>query len=307
MNPPRTFGIVCAHNEASRISPAIRALQGAGIPFVVIDDGSTDPTANVSRNLGANVVTLPTNLGKGNAMRVGMKLSRKMMPSPRPEDALLFCDADLQGLRPDHLLSLAKPMQSGRWAMIAGLRDYGPNLNPVVPHLPLITGERAVRRDVLESLPDAAWNGYGIETWINYAAHRSGLPSGMVLLDGLRVVPKWDKTNTVDGLNSMVKMGTEVADAHEQAARWVMKPPPGTQGQHSPTDELCQRMVQAAAPFVRQHMWTPEAQKNLGMAAGKHLAIPFWTFGCIACTAIFGPLAGVSMAVAAFIHRNSRV
>ncbi|HSN76563.1 MAG TPA: glycosyltransferase family 2 protein [Anaerolineae bacterium] len=67
--------ILPAHNEASnlpRVIPEARAA-APGYDLVVIDDGSRDATAAVAASLGAEVVTLPVNLGYGGAVQTGFR------------------------------------------------------------------------------------------------------------------------------------------------------------------------------------------------------------------------------------------
>jgi glycosyltransferase involved in cell wall biosynthesis len=59
-------------NEAERIEPVVRgALEHVDRVFV-IDDGSTDQTAAVAREAGAEVLQHATNLGKGASLRDGL-------------------------------------------------------------------------------------------------------------------------------------------------------------------------------------------------------------------------------------------
>lgn len=51
---------VLARNEAGRLPEALRSLQGWADEILVLDNESTDETAEVARSLGASVVTVPT-------------------------------------------------------------------------------------------------------------------------------------------------------------------------------------------------------------------------------------------------------
>jgi len=70
MPPPVVIAVIPAHDEAPRIGPVISgALQA--LPVVVIDDGSSDATAEVAAAAGATVLTQRPNQGKGAALRAG--------------------------------------------------------------------------------------------------------------------------------------------------------------------------------------------------------------------------------------------
>lgn len=205
--------IVPAHNEAPRIAPVIRTLLASRqfARVLVVDDGSTDETAAVARVAGAQVLSLSPNRGKGGAMLAGLQSTN--------EPVVVFFDADLVGLRPDHVAALVEPVVAGRAGMAVGLRDHG-KWNQTQSILPAITGERAVRRELLERVPTSFWNGFRIEVGINEVVRRSGMPVEPVLLDGLSIVPKWAKNGDVrGGIEDAARMLRDVlvamADARE--------------------------------------------------------------------------------------------
>jgi glycosyltransferase involved in cell wall biosynthesis len=67
------LAIVPALNEADAIARTVSEIHQAAPNFdvVVVDDGSTDDTAAVARTAGAQVISLPFNLGIGGAMQTG--------------------------------------------------------------------------------------------------------------------------------------------------------------------------------------------------------------------------------------------
>jgi glycosyltransferase involved in cell wall biosynthesis len=67
------IAIVPAYNEAASISAVVAELgeHAPGFDVVVIDDGSTDDTAERARAAGADVVRHPFNLGIGGAVQSG--------------------------------------------------------------------------------------------------------------------------------------------------------------------------------------------------------------------------------------------
>jgi glycosyltransferase involved in cell wall biosynthesis len=71
----RRVAIVPAFNEQASIAGVVGELLAydPGLRVVVIDDGSTDRTAELARAAGANVISLPFNLGIGGAVQTGFR------------------------------------------------------------------------------------------------------------------------------------------------------------------------------------------------------------------------------------------
>ena len=70
---PRYLAVVPAYNEAATVTEVVLAIRRHAPQFdvVVIDDGSTDATAELAEAAGARVVKLPFNLGIGGAVQAG--------------------------------------------------------------------------------------------------------------------------------------------------------------------------------------------------------------------------------------------
>jgi glycosyltransferase involved in cell wall biosynthesis len=70
---PSTVLLIPAYREAGRVGNVVRAVRrlGIGIHVVVIDDGSTDATADEAAAAGATVIRHPFNLGYGSALHSG--------------------------------------------------------------------------------------------------------------------------------------------------------------------------------------------------------------------------------------------
>jgi glycosyltransferase involved in cell wall biosynthesis len=69
----RYLAIVPAHNEVDAITATVREIQSKASDFdvLVVDDGSTDATAQKAKEAGAMVIRLPFNLGIGGAVQTG--------------------------------------------------------------------------------------------------------------------------------------------------------------------------------------------------------------------------------------------
>lgn len=82
--------LIPAHNEAPRIGPVVAAAR-EHLTVLVVDDGSTDATAERAREAGATVIEQRPNQGKGAALRTGFRWALD-----EGAEAILTLDADGQ-------------------------------------------------------------------------------------------------------------------------------------------------------------------------------------------------------------------
>ena len=197
--------IIPAYNEAPTIAEVVRTVVSSGLcqDVIVVSDGSTDATAATARAAGATAVyELPVKGGKGSAMLYGVARTDASI--------LFFLDADLHGLTHEHLRAILLPVQRGTRAMNVGLRDRGSLPTTLAAHLPLIGGERALRREVLMRVPQQFLRGYMIEVALNFSCTKQKLPYGSVPCAGLRIRRKMEKVGFWQGLVEYVAMYAQV-------------------------------------------------------------------------------------------------
>lgn len=116
--------ILPAFNEASKVEAVIEALPewigGLEVKPVLVDDGSSDGTGDIARTLGVEVLTSPSNQGKGHALRMGIERARSDDP-----EVLVWMDCDGQH-PPESLPDLVAPVLKGSADMVVGSRYLGP-------------------------------------------------------------------------------------------------------------------------------------------------------------------------------------
>jgi glycosyltransferase involved in cell wall biosynthesis len=181
---PRSAAVIPAWNEAETVGAVVYAALDARLvdDVVVVDNASTDDTADVAAYHGARVVYEPT-AGKGEAMRAGVGAATDA-------DVIVFLDADLVGLRPDHIDGLVAAVVSGDTDMACGLFDRGPVANPIfLEGLPVLTGQRALRRQLFDQLDLKDVQGYRVEAALNSLVAQQGLRRCDQVLPGL-----WHRT-----------------------------------------------------------------------------------------------------------------
>lgn len=100
---------------------------GLPVSCLVVDDGSTDRTAERARAAGAEVISLPRNQGLGAAVRQGFAAS-----VARGAAVIAFCDADGE-YSPEELESIARPIVEGEAHYVVGSRFAG-RIDRMLPH-----------------------------------------------------------------------------------------------------------------------------------------------------------------------------
>ena len=119
--PGRLLVIIPAWNEQAVVATTVRETQAAlpDADLLVVDDGSTDQTAQQARGAGATVLRLPGNLGVGGAMRAGY-----LYAAERGYECAVQLDADGQH-DPTQVPVLLEAMSAAQADVVIGARFAG--------------------------------------------------------------------------------------------------------------------------------------------------------------------------------------
>ena len=235
--------VIPAYNEAVRLGNTLRAVvdylrqHQPNSELIVVDDGSSDRTADLAREtfrkaggLRTAVISYKSNLGKGRAVRLGLLAARG--------DVTLFSDADLSTPITE-APKLVDPIVSGECDVTFGSRALNRELigvhqpwrreqggrifNLVVrlatglPFWDTQCGFKAFRMSVCRPLVEAATvDRFGFDVELLYLAFRAGL--------NLREVPvRWDHNegSKVSVVSDSFRMLNEVGLIRQQARRGV--------------------------------------------------------------------------------------
>ncbi len=110
--------VIPAYNEERTVAEAVRKCLEHVDEVIVVDDGSTDATAEEAERAGAVVYRHEHNVGEGGATRTGIKAALE-----RGADAIVTVDADGQHA-PEEMLRLLKPVIEGRADIVFGTRMH---------------------------------------------------------------------------------------------------------------------------------------------------------------------------------------
>lgn len=186
--------IIPVFNEAENLAEVIGKIHSLNLPpveIIVVDDGSTDDSADIALGAGANVVRHPYNIGNGAAVKSGMRAAKGRL--------ILLLDGDGQH-KPEDIPKLLA--EAANYHMVVGARGKGSKLrfhryvaNTVYNLLAsyvtqfkvqdLTSGFRLLsRRDALRFI-DLLPNTFSYPTTLTLAFLRSGLTVKYVPIQSL--------------------------------------------------------------------------------------------------------------------------
>lgn len=200
--------VIPAHNEVATIAGVAVPCMAASLisQVVVVDDGSTDGTADAARRTGAEVVVLRPNKGKAQALHVGIQRLRTKL--------LIMLDADLIGLQPRHVEALALPVLQGKYDMTFGSVGRG-SVDGRRQFLLNLSGQRCFPKrlwDMMLALyPQILTMRFGIELGLNRVGDNLRLQRKLVDLDGVWDRYKKDKYGALLGAVGRWRMWAEIA------------------------------------------------------------------------------------------------
>ena len=120
----QVYVVIPAYNEGTVIFRVVSDVKRAGYSVVVIDDGSSDTTAEQARAAGATVIKHPFNLGQGAALQSGIEYALA-----QAAECIVTFDADGQH-RVSDISRLTEALSRERADFALGSRFLGqaPNL-----------------------------------------------------------------------------------------------------------------------------------------------------------------------------------
>lgn len=177
--------IIPAYNEEKNLSKLLESLKETSLldEIIVVDDGSTDATAEIALQAAARdprlrVLKHESNQGKGSALATGWQAAKSQI--------LLFLDADLHNLKPAHVEEMVRPVLDGSSDMTVGLFKDGRWATDFSHQAtPWLSGQRCLRAELLRQVPREAGQGYGLETTLAIAARQQEWRCKEVYLRGL--------------------------------------------------------------------------------------------------------------------------
>ena len=193
-NPIELSIVIPAFNEAENLAQLLGKIQSLKLPgaeIIVVDDGSTDRSAEIAMGAGANVVRHPYNIGNGAAVKSGLRAAKGRL--------ILLMDGDGQH-KPEDIPKLLA--EAANYHMVVGARGKGSKLrfhryvaNTVYNLLAsyvtqfkvqdLTSGFRLLsRRDALRFI-DLLPNTFSYPTTLTLAYLRSGLTVKYVPIQSL--------------------------------------------------------------------------------------------------------------------------
>ena len=167
-----TIGIP-AYNEEKNISEIIKNLQKITNKIIVCDDGSSDSTATIAKEMGALVVKHETNLGYGAAIRSIFLKARE-----EKSEFLITLDSDGQH-RIEDISTVLDPLKTGKADIVIGSRFLNNNGKNVPSYrkagIKILTklANTSLEKNITDS--QSGFRGYGKNVIENITPSESGM------------------------------------------------------------------------------------------------------------------------------------
>ncbi|NLF13195.1 MAG: glycosyltransferase family 2 protein [Anaerolineaceae bacterium] len=184
---PRVVAIIPAYNEARTIGSVVLQTCRHADTVIVVDDGSSDATAEIAAAAGALVVRHGVNRGKGAALNTGFCKARELDPL-----AIVMLDGDGQH-QPEEVPQVLAPILEGQADMVVGSRylekECGVPRHRILGHWAFTSltnlasglrvsdsqsGFRAFSPRAVECVSFSS-NGFSVESEMQFLAHELGL------------------------------------------------------------------------------------------------------------------------------------
>lgn len=220
MEKTKVAVIIPAYNEEQRIGTVLRAVTQSRLAdeIIVVSDASQDRTALMARqHKGVRVLELPFNTGKGGAMAAGAAAT--------DAGIIAFVDADLEGLRGEHVDQIILPIQKGICDMCIGVFRGGKFWSDTAQRIsPYISGQRAMKRELFDAIPFLSEIRMGVEVTINTYAKRAKARVMRTVLRGVSNTHKEQKMGLMKGVAARTKMYAEIVRAVRRLNRKQNRP-----------------------------------------------------------------------------------
>ena len=182
VNKAKISVVIPAHNESERIIDTIKGIQS--IPevseIIVVDDASSDITAELAKQAGATVISLPRNMGKGEALNRGVAqatgnivalLDGDLGASSAEARALIL--PVLQDQADMTIAQFPRAQKKGGFGFVKNLARAGIQHFAGMDSQAPLSGQRVMTRQVLQKVVPFA-SGYGVEVALTIKVARAG-------------------------------------------------------------------------------------------------------------------------------------
>lgn len=196
--------VIPAYNEENTVASIVKIALEASLGLVlVVDDGSQDKTKENALNSGASVLQIKENVGKGGAVWLAAETLKTK--------AIVLIDADLLGLKIQHIIDLAKPVLEDEVDMTRGNFSGGRWQTTAAQNItPQLNGQRGILREKLLALPNFSKTRYGIEIAITDGAKKHNWRSKNIDLKDVSQVMKEEKRGFWTGLSIRLGMYRDI-------------------------------------------------------------------------------------------------